>query len=98
MPIQTRIIPPDWTEDPDIPRAVNELQKIPILDGRLIENIALATGTRKVINHGLGRRFRGYIVVRRDAGAIIWSEDATDESKELWLQASANVNINLWIF
>lgn len=46
-------------------RAINPIAAKPIVDGRLIEDVALEPFEDNVINHGLGRELLGYWVVRR---------------------------------
>lgn len=71
-----------------------------VLDGRLIENIAITTGTEKTINHGLGRAIRGWIVTRTSAGATVWDSQSNNTTPRatLVLNASANVTISIWVF
>lgn len=72
----------------------------PIIPGRLINDVALTSGTASTISHGLGRKLRGYIVVLRNANATVWDDQATNtnSTRTLILNASANVTISLWVF
>jgi hypothetical protein len=74
--------------------------ELPILDGQLVENISLTSGSTTAINHGLSRAIRGWFVVKQNASAIIWAVDAnqTLPIRQLVLSTSANVTINLWVF
>ena len=67
-------IRPIVTDDVKTNKALDEIRDgIPdlgVIDGlRLIENVQLTAGTTKVIPHGLGRKLRGWIVVRINLGA-----------------------------
>ncbi len=76
----------DWSE---------QFQEIPHLSGRLIEDIAVTTSTKKV-NHGLKRIPKGYIIVAQDADARIWETARTDTT--ITFDSSATVTISIWIF
>ena len=73
--------------------------KAPILDGVLLEDIALSTSSTDV-PHKLGRAARGYIPVKMNASANVYDEESSNGDKEnfLKLKASASVTVNLWVF
>jgi len=79
--------------------ALANIQTADILFGRLL-TVTLAATTATPIQHGLGRRAKGYIPVRMSASANIY--DATpgngDRADVLWIQSSANCTVTLWIF
>jgi hypothetical protein len=77
---------------------LNMIVRREILDGKLIKNIALTTGTPKTVDHGLGRVVQGWIAVRKSANANIWDTKTQLEERFLVLNSSANVNIDLWVF
>lgn len=79
-------------------KVFNAIQKKQILDGRLIENIEISTGTVKEVAHGLQSNPRGWIVVKKNAEATIWETASTLAGRTLSLNASANVTISLWVF
>lgn len=72
---------------------------IRILQGRLLEDVALTTGQANFVNHRLGRT-ANYIVVRKSADARIWDQQSANnlQSKTLDLRCSANVTVSLWVF
>mgnify|MGYP000376048240 FL=1 len=71
---------------------------IPLLEGRLL-TVTLAAGAFTPVSHGLGRRPTGYLVVRRNANAVLWDQaDAADANAFLYLQPSATVTVTLWVF
>ena len=73
--------------------SVNEL-----LNGRLLENIAIATTATKV-SHGLKRVPRGWLVVDRTADARVFRDSTgTERTTFLTLKASAACTVSLWVF
>lgn len=83
----------------NVEQAVAEVIKNPLLNGRLIEDVALTTTASK-IEHKLGRTPRGYLIVKRSANAQVYDSLASEGSPDLFLPltASANVTVSLWIF
>lgn len=71
-----------------------------ILDGRLIEDVALVTGSVQSVDHKLDRELKGYIVVKQSASAIVWDSQGSNDlsAKTLHLNVSANVTVSLWVF
>ena len=69
-----------------------------LLEGRLV-TVTLTAGAFTQVTHGLGRQPQGYIVVRRNANAVIWDQpNGTDANAFLYLQPSATVTATLWVF
>lgn len=79
---------------------VRPLSSNPLLDGRLIEGVAITSGTTKLVDHGLGRAWRGWYVVDRNANANVYRDTASraEASRQLALLASATVTVTLWVF
>lgn len=74
------------------------LLKVSILDGRLIEDIEVTT-SQVVVNHGLGRELRGWILVDKNANARVWRVNSTtNPTRELHLDSGATVTVSLWVF
>ena len=71
-----------------------------ILDGHILENQSLASGTTSEIAHSLGRNLIGYIVVKRDAAHHVYDTQDTNDTpdKTLYLTASGTVTVDLWVF
>ena len=71
-----------------------------IIDGQILKNVQLTTGAPNTIAHLLGRELLGLTVIRQRASAIIWDEQDTNTLKQrnLILQTSANVTVDLWVF
>ncbi len=74
--------------------------KSSIIDGVLVKDLTLVTGSPNTVKHTLGRKLQGWIVVRQRASAIIWDDQDTNmiPSSTLVLQTSANVTVDLWVF
>lgn len=68
----------------------------PILNGLYIENIAIVSGTAKVVNHKLQRKLKGYFIGKISADANIW--DTASGDKTLTLNSDANVTVSIWVF
>ena len=83
----------------NVEQAVGEVIKSPLINGRLLENVILGTASVRV-EHKLGRKPQGYIVVRRTADAQVFDSQAVEGSPDLFLPltASAPVTVSLWIF
>lgn len=76
-------------------RGLRELPGNLLLQGRLLEDVEITTGTAKVA-HGLGRRPRGWLIVDQDASATIWRTEWDD--KFIGFDASATVLVKIWVF
>lgn len=71
----------------------------PIVQGHILSNVALTTGTN-TINHKLGRKLQGWIVVGRNNASTIYDNQAANPNPQLnlILTASAGVTVNLYVF
>lgn len=74
-------------------------QMVPIVDGRLVTDVALTTSTSR-IEHGLARRPQGWIVVGRSADARVWDMQNSNnlQDRYLDLRASGAVTVSIWVF
>jgi hypothetical protein len=79
-----------------IEAAFRSLDRVPLLDGRLIENIELTTTERK-IPHNLGRKPKGYLIVDTNAAATVHRSSESDD-RYLPLTSSATVTVKIWVF
>lgn len=70
----------------------------PLLDGRLVST-TLAVGSNK-INHLLGRKLSGWVIVGVNGVANIYDTQASNQTPELTLNltSDAAVKVNLWVF
>lgn len=68
----------------------------PLLNGRLIEGVFLSTSAATPVEHKLGRRALGYIVVAKNASATVYNGDINDN----YIQIITDVNctVSLWVF
>ncbi len=68
--------------------------------GKSIVSVTLGTSST-AIEHGLGRNVTGWEIIRINADATIWEDDAPSGSENLnilWLKASATVTVTLKIY
>lgn len=97
MPIKEPTLAPT---DP-VKEFVAAVTKTPILQGQL-HTIALAASASGRILHGLGRRYRGWIIVGVDNSGAgdVYDSNSSDKSKFLELtNGSANdLNLTVWVF
>lgn len=65
----------------------------------ILKSISLATGAN-VINHTLGRKLQGWIIVRQRASAAVYDTQDSNQTPNLTLQltASAPVVVDLAVF
>ncbi len=86
---------------------VNQLNEVAIIRGRLLDSVRVTEDRRNVIQHKLGRRLVGWIVVRVDiagTGLAFSDEQAINPRPQdtLWLTpATGNAGtgtISLWVF
>lgn len=80
---------------------VDALNRIPLLDGRLLEGLELVAGVPLPIAHGLGRPFRGWFPVRLSypgATAVVQEAATTTPSTTLRLQCAQACTLSLWVF
>jgi hypothetical protein len=75
-------------------------QNSDIIDGILLTNIALTSGSTNLISHKLQREPLGWTITRQRASATIWDSQDTNifKTKTLALEVSADVIVDLWIF
>lgn len=76
---------------------LNPVLQNAFIKGSQLSNIALVANTPLTINHYLGRQMQGWLLVDKNANAVIWRTQNFN-SQTLTLEASANVTINLWVF
>jgi hypothetical protein len=71
-----------------------------IIDGVLIRDISLSSGIDNKVNHKLGRKPTGWLLVRKRAQGDVWDLQDSNRtpSKTLVLRSSTNIVVDLWIF
>lgn len=82
-----------------IKMATDAVANVALLDGVLLEGVVLASGGFQPVAHRLARPWRGYLVLSRTANAVVWNQTpGADAGAFIYLQPSANVTVNLWVF
>ena len=79
---------------------INPLLDSAIIDGVIVEDVVLNNSTFTEVEHKLGMKPRGYLVIRKSAAQTVF-EDAGDYANRklfLRLKSSAALTVNLWIF
>lgn len=79
--------------------AINPILASPIVNGLQLNNIPLITGTT-VVNHRLGRKLQGWLLVGIDGAATIYDNQATNQMTDLTLSltSDADVIVSLWVY
>lgn len=80
-------------------KEINPVLGNPISSGSVLTHLVLASGDN-VINHKLGRKLQGWIVVGNTAAVSFYDKQAANSmpQKTLVLNASGAVTINLYVF
>lgn len=82
----------------NVENALNGLRSSLILDGTLIEDVAVGT-TETLIAHKLQRPIRGYIIVKNNTLTAVAATSGTfNKNLFLGLIASSACTVSLWIF
>lgn len=70
-----------------------------IIEGRLLVGVQLSGGST-LVEHKLGRKPLGYIVVGKSGNVGVWGtvSGASLPSRHLQLEAAGSVQVDLWIF
>jgi len=85
----------------NVEQAISELPATQIIQGRLVSNVTLTSGSVNNVEHKLGRKLLGWFPVRVRAQATLWdSQDSNTNNadKFLSLNTSATVTVDLWVF
>lgn len=78
----------------------NQLSQKQIIDGQILKNITLITGSVNEVSHKLGRELTGWIIIRNRANSILWDSQDSNLRKglTLLLNCTANTVVDLWVF
>lgn len=80
-------------------KVFNGIQTKQIIDGRLLTDVSLFTGQINEVNHGLGKPYRGWIIVDKDADANVYvTTQSQTPNATILFQTSADVIVSLWLF
>lgn len=84
----------------NIENAIEPIISKEIIDGVLCKDICLKPNIATEVEHSLGRKPLGWIVVRKRADARIWDvqDFNNNPSRSLSLATSHEVKVDLWIF
>lgn len=79
--------------------ALNPVVNNPISAGVLLKNITLTVGANSV-NHRLGRKLQGWIIVRQRAAGSVYDTQDSNKFPELTLslQSSAAMVVDIYVF
>lgn len=79
--------------------SLNPLLANPLMNGRLLEGVTVASGANTV-NHGLARKLRGYFVVRNNSAVTFYDSQSSNQRPDLTLllNASGAATISLYVF
>ena len=72
-----------------------------IINGRLVENVELIANQTNMVYHGLGRRYKGYIVVSINEKVVVQVVDADNLSPEKYIPLTVvtyPATASLWVF
>lgn len=81
---------------------LDRLARLPLLDGMLIEGQVLTAAAVTKVQHGLGRKPRGWLLARANAETALY--DKIDESttydltRVLPIYSANAVTVSLWVF
>jgi hypothetical protein len=75
-----------------------QLEKNPLMDGLILSDIVIGT-TATDIQHGLGRPFRGWFIIRKNDTATV-REDTTQTNEKYYLTliASSSTTVSIYVF
>ena len=101
------IIPPDFpmsrvfnNAQDHIESVLNPVLNSAIIDGIILEDVDLVSGSFTSVEHKLGRKPRGYLVIRKSAAETVYENAGDYDNRKLFmkLRASGSVTVNLWVF
>ena len=84
-----------------VEKKFGELDGLEIINGRLLKDVAITNNVTNNIYHGLGRRYKGYIVTKIDVKVVVHVVKADDASPEQYIPlkvASYDAVADLWVF
>lgn len=72
----------------------------PLVNGFVLNDITLLSSGPNVINHKLGRKLQGWIIVGVNAQVFIYDAQATNQTPALTLVlfTSSDCKVNLYVF
>jgi hypothetical protein len=85
----------------NLARSLKRVLECPLLDGRLIQGVSFTAATRQDLEHGLGRNYVGFLVVRCSAATSFdenYSGTTVDRTKFISLQTASDCTADFWVF
>ena len=76
----------------------SQLENNILLDGVLLSDIVLTSGSATVIEHTLNREYQGYIITKLNANSVVYESTSTYPTKHLTLNCSANCTVSIYIY
>lgn len=76
---------------------LNQLLRMPILQGTMLTNITLTAATPRAIQTKLNRIAQGWFLTDNQADCRVWRTEDFNVTT-LTLESNANTTISLWIF
>ena len=86
----------------NLEESIGILKDLEILDGKLVTADITTASTN--VSHGLGRSYKGFIVVKTVMAAgttftgSIYEDPSDDDTIYLKLDTTANVTVTVWVF
>lgn len=79
--------------------SINPVLANPVVGGNLLQGVTLKTGANTV-NHGLGVKLQGYIIVLNSANVTFYDSQATNQRPDLTLilNASGATTVSIYVF
>ncbi len=77
---------------------LREISAKAILDGQILKDLFLVSGSENLVSHKLGRKLTGWVIIQQDTNANIWATSEKLDQYYLVLNTSANCNLSLWVF
>jgi hypothetical protein len=81
----------------NVKAALSNVLNCLLLDGLLIEDVALTSGVDNPISHLLGRAPKLWMVAKKNANSTVWEVTSPATDRILNLRCSANCTISLWV-
>jgi hypothetical protein len=78
---------------------LNPVLRNALINGQLLPDVSLINGIT-VVNHLLGRKLQGWLIVGINGAATVYDSQATNQTPQLTLVLNSNaaVSCNLWVF
>lgn len=87
--------------------ALDSIRDIAIINGVLLEDVALRGTTTVRVYHNLGRAYRGYIVVSNNRATTVAVDEATNQDSSTYIalksldnsmSGGSDSTVSLWVF